>query len=236
MPTEPKSSRPSKEIEEVAAELAGAVASAIAAADPGGEPPVIEEALPISGSVEIAIAYKETHFGLSGTLPGSDPDDAYEFKLTLQRANDPNPIEVGSFRLVAPNDWTASVTMPSLKIGQHFVIEKIEVAITMEPPPFAISVEPTSGRVPQGGSAEAGVSSERTRGEGPQTVTLSTGELPDGVTATFDPESVESGGEPSTLSITTDSTTPPGTHPITVTGDDGTSRNSITYTLTVGAD
>lgn len=239
MPTESSSSRSGTEIEEVAAELAGAVASAIAAADPGGDPPVVEmvdaAGLPISGSVDIAIKYKDTEVGLTGKLPGSDPEDAYEFTLTLKRKGDANPTEIGKFKFVHGNDWSVSVNMPRQPIGQNFVIEKIQVTITKVPPEddFSISVLPKAGAVVQGGSVDTVVSTEITRGVA-QTVSLSASGLPAGATAAFTPPSVEA-GEDSTLTISAASTTPPGTYTIVITGTDGTSTHTTNYSLAVSS-
>lgn len=66
----------------------------------------------------------------------------------------------------------------------------------------------------------------------PQTVALSVSGAPNGVTATLDPTSVQS-GKSSTLTVQVGTSTAPGTYTLTVTGA-GTVSHSTTFTLTVG--
>ena len=65
-------------------------------------------------------------------------------------------------------------------------------------------------------------------------VTLSASGLPAGATATFSPATV-SGAGASTLSVTTTSSTPAGSYPLTITGVSGTSQRSAAATLTVSS-
>ncbi len=100
-------------------------------------------------------------------------------------------------------------------------------------PDFTISVSPRSGSVMQGGSTSATVSVTSVDGFS-SAVSLSASGLPSGATATFSPPS----GTPSftsTIAITTVSTTPAGTHAITITGTGGGKIRSTTFTLTVEA-
>src|SRR5437763_6546527 len=89
MPRDASSPATGTQAEEVAAEIAGHVGSAIVAAVPGADPPVIQintgAGLPVSGSVDIDITYKTTQFVLTGKLPGSDNQNAYIFKLTMKK-------------------------------------------------------------------------------------------------------------------------------------------------------
>jgi subtilisin family serine protease len=95
---------------------------------------------------------------------------------------------------------------------------------------FSITVSPVSGSTAPGGSVSATVSTATTSGSA-QTVSLSASGLPSGATASFSPSSVTSGGS-SSLTISTSSTTPPGSYPITITGT-GAVTHSATFTLTV---
>ena len=63
---------------------------------------------------------------------------------------------------------------------------------------------------------------------------LSASGLPSGVTASFNPTSITSSGT-ATLTLTTNSTAPGGTYPITVTGASGSITHSATVTLAVQA-
>ncbi|MFJ6623273.1 carbohydrate-binding protein, partial [Kitasatospora sp. NPDC091335] len=59
--------------------------------------------------------------------------------------------------------------------------------------------------------------------------------LPAGVTATFNPTSVQAGSS-STLTLSASSTAAGGTYQITVTGTAGTTTHTAQYSLTVGKD
>ena len=98
-------------------------------------------------------------------------------------------------------------------------------------PDFSISVNPTSGTVTQGGSTTTTVSVSSIAGFA-ESVSLSASGLPSGASVAFSPLS----GTPSftsALTISTASTTLPGTYTITLTGTGGGKTHSTTYTLTV---
>lgn len=65
-------------------------------------------------------------------------------------------------------------------------------------------------------------------------VTLSASGLPSGATATFNPTSISTSGT-STLTITTATTTPAGSYPVTVQGTSGSLTHTVALTLTVVA-
>jgi pseudomonalisin len=66
------------------------------------------------------------------------------------------------------------------------------------------------------------------------TVSFSVSGLPAGATPTFSPGSLSSAGTTS-LSITTNNTTPPGVYPLTITASDGTLSHSASVSLEVDA-
>jgi hypothetical protein len=96
---------------------------------------------------------------------------------------------------------------------------------------FSLSLNPASGTAVQGSPTSATVTTAVTSGNA-QTVTLSASGLPAGATATFNPAQITAGAN-STLSITTATSTPAGTYPITVTGTTASATHTATYTLTV---
>ncbi|MFC8538390.1 M28 family peptidase [Streptomyces sp. NPDC057249] len=95
---------------------------------------------------------------------------------------------------------------------------------------FSLSLDPASGSVKPGSSVTATVRTTVTSGSA-QTVSLSASGLPSGVTASFSPASVQSGGT-SAMTVTTTSAAAPGSYTFTVKGD-GTQDHTAQYTLTV---
>ncbi|MGV9352120.1 carbohydrate binding domain-containing protein [Streptomyces misionensis] len=96
---------------------------------------------------------------------------------------------------------------------------------------FSLSLAPGSASVAQGGTATATVSTATTSGSA-ESVALTASGAPSGVTVSFSPASVTSGGT-STLTANAGSSAAAGTYPITVTGTGTGGRHSATYTLTV---
>ncbi|MEU8032994.1 carbohydrate binding domain-containing protein [Streptomyces sp. NPDC049099] len=96
---------------------------------------------------------------------------------------------------------------------------------------FSLSLAPDSASVAQGGSATAAVSTAVTSG-GAESVGLSASGAPSGVSVSFSPGSVMSGGN-ATLTATVGSSVAAGTYPITVTGSAASGSHSAAYTLTV---
>ncbi|HEX6685943.1 MAG TPA: S8 family serine peptidase [Candidatus Limnocylindrales bacterium] len=96
---------------------------------------------------------------------------------------------------------------------------------------FSVAVSPTSGTTQQGGAVTTTVGTATTSGS-PQTVTFSAGGLPPGVTASFNPPSVTSGGS-STLTLQTSASTPAGSYTVTVNGTAASGTRSAPFTLVV---
>jgi hypothetical protein len=96
---------------------------------------------------------------------------------------------------------------------------------------FSVAVFPTGATVDPGGSATATVSTAVVSGSA-QSVALSATGLPAGATASFTPTSVTAGGS-SALTLATSASTPPGSYPVTVTGNAASGSHSASYTLTV---
>jgi subtilisin-like proprotein convertase family protein/subtilisin family serine protease len=96
---------------------------------------------------------------------------------------------------------------------------------------FSIAVTPASGSTSPGGSLSATVSTTTTVGA-PQAVSLTASGAPAGVTVSFSPASITSGGS-STMSISTTGSAAAGTYPITINGDGTVADHSTTFSLTV---
>ncbi len=103
------------------------------------------------------------------------------------------------------------------------------------PPPsdFSITASPTSRSVAAGSPASTTINTAVTSGVA-QSVALSATGLPTGFSASFTPSTVNSGAN-STMTVSTASTTPVGSYPITVTGTGSSATHSTTFTLTVTA-
>ncbi len=100
-------------------------------------------------------------------------------------------------------------------------------------PDFVFSATPSSQTIGHSASVNYTVTVSPEGGFA-GTVALSASGLPSGVTASFNPTSITSSGT-ATLTLTTNSTAPGGTYPITVTGASGSITHSATVTLAVQA-
>ncbi|MGI5489403.1 M4 family metallopeptidase [Microtetraspora malaysiensis] len=95
---------------------------------------------------------------------------------------------------------------------------------------FSMTLNPTSATVTAGQQTTATVVTTTTTGTA-QSVALTASGLPTGVTASFNPSSVTSGGS-STLTLTTSASMASNSYPITVTGT-GSATHTATFTLNV---
>ncbi len=112
-----------------------------------------------------------------------------------------------------------------------------QVTVVVNPvptPDFSLSSSPGSATVTQGNAASYTIAVSPSGGY-TGTVNLTTGSLPTGVTASYNPSAVTTTGGSvvsSTLTLTTASNAPTGTYNITVTGTDST--GSPTHSIQVG--
>lgn len=97
---------------------------------------------------------------------------------------------------------------------------------------FSLTLNPASGSVQQGASVTTTVATSTTTGQAQQ-VTLTASGLPAGVTASFNPATVQS-GQSSTLTLTASSTSAPGPSTVTVKGQGSAQAHTADYALTVG--
>ncbi|MGW2633615.1 M28 family peptidase [Streptomyces chattanoogensis] len=114
--------------------------------------------------------------------------------------------------------------------GIAYTLWKLAVANSTPANDFSLAVTPTTGNVDPGGTATSTLSTATTKGSA-QTVKLSASGAPAGVTVSFSPASVTSGGS-SIMTVATAPSTAPGTYPLTLTGT-GSVAHSTTFTLTV---
>ncbi|WP_369373857.1 M28 family peptidase [Streptomyces sp. cg36] len=97
---------------------------------------------------------------------------------------------------------------------------------------FSMALNPASGTVQQGGSVTTTVSTAVTTGNA-QSVTLSASGLPSGVTASFNPATVQS-GQSSVLTLAATANAAPGAYTVTVKGQGGTLSHTVDYALNIG--
>ncbi|GAA0280947.1 M20/M25/M40 family metallo-hydrolase [Streptomyces polychromogenes] len=97
---------------------------------------------------------------------------------------------------------------------------------------FSLTLNPASGTVQQGASVTTTVATSTTTGQAQQ-VTLTASGLPAGVTASFNPATVQS-GQSSTLTLSASSTTAPGPANVTVKGQGASLAHTADYALSVG--
>ena len=110
----------------------------------------------------------------------------------------------------------------------------IAVAASSPPNDFTISAGPSSLSVAQGSAGTSTISTAIVSGSA-ENITLSASGLPSGVTATFNPTSVTTGGS-STLTLTASGTaTLGGPVAVTVSGTAPSATHSLTVSLTVTA-
>ncbi|GGQ38942.1 peptidase M28 [Streptomyces virginiae] len=97
---------------------------------------------------------------------------------------------------------------------------------------FSMALNPSSGTVQQGGTATTTVGTTVTTGTA-QSVTLTASGLPAGVSASFNPATVQS-GQSSVLTLTATANAAPGTSTVVVKGQGTTLSHTVDYTLNVG--
>ena len=150
-----------------------------------------------------------------------------------------NPCRWGDYSGASPDPSNAGVVWGSNQLAgpaffgfaqwttQNFAISTGPVVA----PDFSLSVAPASQTVVVGTGASYAVSVTPAGGFSGQ-VTLSVDGLPSGATGTFTPNPAAGS---STLAVTTATTTPTGTYPLTIRGVSGTLSHSAPATLVVNA-
>ena len=126
----------------------------------------------------------------------------------------------------AAGTYTVTVTGTSAS-----ATHSTNLTLTVTSSDFTISASPSSLAIAQGSSGKSTINTATSSGV-PQTVNLSTGTPPSGITAALNPTSVSSGGS-STLTVTVGSTMPTGTYTVTVNGAGQTASHSTNVTVNV---
>jgi uncharacterized membrane protein len=101
-------------------------------------------------------------------------------------------------------------------------------------PDFSISASPASQPVTQGNSGSYTITMSSLGGYA-GSVTLSATGLPTGANATFGTNPITGGSGNSAMNVTTSSSTPAGSYPLTITGVSGNLTHTTTATLVVNA-
>ena len=108
------------------------------------------------------------------------------------------------------------------------LVHSATATLTILVPDFSLSSSPTSQEILVGQSTSYAVTFSPINNYS-GTVSFTVSGLPTGATSTFNPSSLSSAGS-TTLSITTNNSTPPGTYPLTITGSDGTLTHTVSVT------
>jgi hypothetical protein len=150
------------------------------------------------------------------------------FNPTSVTAGSSSTMTVSVGGSVPTGNYTITVTGTGATGATH----STNVALTVTaPPPSDFSIGATNASAPQGGSGNSTISTAVTSGSA-QTVQLSAGGLPTGVSATFSPTSVTAGNS-STLTLSAGFGVPATTYTITVTGTSASATHTTSLTLTV---
>ncbi|WP_406641026.1 M4 family metallopeptidase [Amycolatopsis sp. WGS_07] len=111
-----------------------------------------------------------------------------------------------------------------------------EATCNSEPPKdndFSVELSPTTATVEPGASAKSTVTTKITNGNAQQ-VKLTASGLPSGATATFSPDTIQSGAT-ATVTIATTASTPKGTSKVTITATGANATHTSDFTLVVGS-
>lgn len=143
----------------------------------------------------------------------------------------PNPASSSSTLTIATGTSTPPGTYPLTITGiastlSHTTTATLVVSAT---PDFLLSASPSSQSVVEGGSTSYTATVTLTNGLSTG-ATLSVAGLPTGATGTFSPNPASGA---STLSVTTTTSTPPGSYPLTISGVDAGQTHTANVTLVV---
>ena len=145
----------------------------------------------------------------------------------------PNPtttsttLSVTTSTSTLPGTYTLTITGVSGTLTHSTTV----ALVVNGPPDFTLSASPSSQLVTQGGATNYNVTISPTSGFGGQVILAVSG-LPNGASGSFNPNPATTS---STFSVTTSTSTLPGTYTLTITGVSGTLTHSTTVALVVVA-
>jgi serine protease len=170
------------------------------------------------GAQTVALSVSGLPAGASATLTPSSVTSGSSSALSVQTSS---TTPAGTYSLLITGTATS---------GSHLANYSLKVTTAVTTGTFSILASPSSGSAKLNSSISTSIVTATTGGS-VQTVKLSASGLPSGVTASFSPSSVTSGGT-ATLKLTISRRARVGTYTITVSGTGTSSSASTTYRLT----
>ena len=160
------------------------------------------------------------------------------------------PTNLGYFYDAAGNNWSAAA-WPTSNVSQQVTLVGTQLTVVVgtnnatgdltpiatlgvtQIPSFTMSASPASLNIVQGNQGSSTITTAISGGFSSD-IMLSASGLPSGTTVSFSPQDIPPPGSgSSTMTFTVGVSTPPGTYPITVTGNGGGVQQNTTVTLTV---
>ncbi|HTB93375.1 MAG TPA: galactose oxidase-like domain-containing protein [Candidatus Sulfotelmatobacter sp.] len=165
---------------------------------------------------------------------GTDPDgtiSAYSWSFPGGNPNASNLANPGSVTYSTPGTYVTSFTVTD---NAGLTDPKPPTRTITVQPDFSLAASPASATAVQGGGTS--FTATVTAGTGfSGTVGLTVSGLPTGATGAFSPASIATSGS-STFSVSTSSTTPTGSYPLTITAMSGALTHTANVTLLVSGD
>lgn len=184
-----------------------------------------------SPASNVAITAGQSVF-YSGT--GNDPDgtiSAYSWSFPGGNPSSSNLANTGNVIYATPGTYVTTFTVTD---NAGLTDPNPPTRTITVQPDFSLSASPSSQTVAQGGGTS--FAATVTAGTGfSGTVSFSVSGLPAGAIASFGPATISNSGS-STLSVTTGSSTAPGSYPLTITATSGALTHTASVTLVVSAD
>ncbi len=188
-------------------------------------------------SMQIRLTNSAASFNITGWLKG--PVAPYWVKLVrsgntftgYDSADGVSWTRLASTNVVMTSAVTAGLAVSAHSNTQINTSTFDNVSLTSPAADFSIAASPGSQTVTAGNGTSYTATVTALNGFS-GSVALTASGVPSGANASFNPASVTGSG-PSTLSLTTSSSTPPGNYTVTVTGTSGSLAHSTTVTLVV---
>ncbi len=171
--------------------------------------------------------------GFSGTVSlsatGLPTGATANFSPASIHGSGPSTLTISTAKSSPAGSFTLTVAGTSNSLSHNATVM---LRVNSSNPDFSLSATPASQAVTAGGSASYTVSATLLNGFN-GTISLSASGLPSGVTASFNPSSINGAGT-STLTLSTTNSTPAGSFTLAVTGASGNLSHAATVILSVG--